>query len=592
MAEKSKGRSLPQCFRLDAIPQVGRQTYLYARNTFPDLVPMSTDPVRLPNGYVLAVTPVFGGMTFKNNNINLSHSVLPPGWNIVIQTDRSAQADGTNRPESALSFASNGSSSGASRAASGSRPQTPAMGSKPIPRGNASRFTVPTRDSDSLFISSIFLPSSSDFKPASSPTREIAMLLWATLFWYFHLPEPNLRICTPEASLTPESGRPKGDWRVYIRREGVFKGRHLLQKLERMGLVTSSDSSVGLDPADPNYQDIWGDVYVSRRSFWQLDPRIFLFTLQPAAIRSGVDSPHFSRPASPSREFGMSSPKVASAILSPEQHVFHPSLPGGPFYSASHLPTYFPPAPAHFITTNGVRHPARPKPPRQGETFYVRYVRSVGQTLSFRVPVLSPRDSFTFNDIRISHRKSSSTTSLIDGSSVCSPLKTDNESDLDILHRWMNNSRINAAWGAAGPRSTQEAFLRKQFASRYSFPVFGCWNGKPFGYFEIYWIKESNIARLLATPVGNWDRGFHCLIGEDEYRSDHRVQIWMSALVHFCWLADSRTENVILEPRVDNDRFISNLQEAGFYKEGEVTFPHKQAAVMKISRDNWEVPAL
>jgi hypothetical protein len=32
------------------------------------------------------------------------------------------------------------------------------------------------------------------------------------------------------------------------------------------------------------------------------------------------------------------------------------------------------------------------------------------------------------------------------------------------------------------------------------------------------------------------------------------VKIWLSALVHYCWLADSRTERVMLEPRVDNEK--------------------------------------
>lgn len=39
-------------------------------------------------------------------------------------------------------------------------------------------------------------------------------------------------------------------------------------------------------------------------------------------------------------------------------------------------------------------------------------------------------------------------------------------------------------------------------------------------------------------------------------------------------------------------RFIGYLRDAGFYKEGEVTFPHKQSAVMKIKRDSWEAPAI
>ncbi|EEP81723.1 predicted protein [Uncinocarpus reesii 1704] len=416
------------------------------------------------------------------------------------------------------------------------------------------------------------------------------MMLWATLWWYFHLPEPNRHLYTPESALTPEAGRPKGDWRVYIKQEGVLKGRNLMQKLERMGLVTSEDSSVGLDPADPETQNTWGEVFVSRRTFWQLDPRIFLFTLQPVSIPNSLDSPRMSRPTSPSRDGPTSSPSSATVALYPEG----PAFSRGPFDSSSHLPTYFPPAPPTYTVTNGVRHPKRPRPPRQGETFYVRYIRSVGQTLSFRVPVLRAKESVMLRDLNIGRRKSASTTSLFAdlGSSGCRTPKTENESDLDILHRWMNDPRINAAWGVAGPRSTQEGFLRKQLTSCFSFPALGCWDGKPFGYFEIYWIKEANIAKLVPSPVGNWDRGFHCLIGEEEYRSSHRVQVWLTALVHFCWLADNRTENVILEPRVDNEKLISSLRAAGFYKEGEVSFPHKQAAVMKINRDNWEAPVI
>lgn len=39
-------------------------------------------------------------------------------------------------------------------------------------------------------------------------------------------------------------------------------------------------------------------------------------------------------------------------------------------------------------------------------------------------------------------------------------------------------------------------------------------------------------------------------------------------------------------------RFISYLQDVGFYKEREIAFPHKQAALMKIRREGWEAPVL
>lgn len=126
-------------------------------------------------------------------------------------------------------------------------------------------------------------------------------------------------------------------------------------------------------------------------------------------------------------------------------------------------------------------------------------------------------------------------------------------SDLDTLHRWMNDPRVEAAWGVGGDRSVQEKFLLQNLTSRHSFPVIGCWDGKPFGYFEIYWVKEDGLGRLLDR-VDNYDRGIHLLVGEQEFRGSHRVAIWLSALVHHCFVSDMRTEAVYLEPRVDNTK--------------------------------------
>ena len=39
-------------------------------------------------------------------------------------------------------------------------------------------------------------------------------------------------------------------------------------------------------------------------------------------------------------------------------------------------------------------------------------------------------------------------------------------------------------------------------------------------------------------------------------------------------------------------RFIEYLLEAGFYKEREIAFPFKQAALMMIKREAWEAPVL
>ncbi|KAI9714374.1 MAG: hypothetical protein M1820_000335 [Bogoriella megaspora] len=533
---------------------------------------MAPTLVHLPNGQTLTVTPVFGGLTFKSNEMNNhSHPIVPPGWTVVLNSE-DYQED-HNQSES-------------------TPPKQAEDSLEHHKHHHIHRFRKPTLQHDHLFLSSISNPSSSDFKPASSPTRQIAMMLWATLWWYFHQEEPNPRVTTTQSSKTAEAGKPKGEWRININRQGIFKGKHLFPKLERMGLIASEDSSVGTE-TDEKICEGWNNMFVSRRSFWQLDARLYLFTLSPVGGTSPfpAGSPYPSRPGSPTRD-GAATP-VRSESQADAQGLWN-SQSTAPFQSGSHLPTYFPPPPPQYLITNGIRHPMRPKPPRQGEIFYTRYVPSVGQYLSFRVASLTPVQSNTkattpsaLPTIAAFRQKG-----LIPETSSTSNTHSTEMSDIDLLHKWMNEPRVNHSWGEAGPKSHQEEFLRAGLRSKHSFPVIGCWDGKPFGYFEIYWVKEDRLAQLLGGEVHDWDRGLHCLVGEQEFRGLHRVKIWISSLVHWCWLTDYRTSNVVMEPRVDNERLRGYLEDAGFYKEREVSFPHKQSNVMKIRRDAWEAPAL
>ncbi|KAK2756208.1 hypothetical protein FQN54_005616 [Arachnomyces sp. PD_36] len=564
---------------------------------------MSASKAYLPNGQKFDVIPVFGGFSFKSTNLTPQQGVLPPGWTIVIHTEKPRDGE-SDIHRSRSSVVPEGVATNIPTTTTTTthkeRPHQTHHYSWSVGRmeereerdsPKTYRFTKPTLHNDYFYISSISMPSNDAFKPASSPTRQIAMLVWATLWWYFHLPEPNPHLpVDPSSRSVPEGGLPKGDWRINIKRDGVFKGRNLLQKLERMGLITNEDSSVGPNSSELGDPTGWSRMFSSRRGFWQMDARIFLFTLSPANASPFPSSPRASRPASPTNSHSASPRPDIGPTSSPLESLNNTvACYGGPFTSGSHLPTYFPPPPLHYVVTDGIRHPMRQKPPRQGEVFYVRYIPSVEQFLSFRVPILSAKDNQPPHTPCVPSMPSSI---MHAHSSSPSPSCNNHPSDLEILHKWMNNDRVNAAWGVAGPQASQERFLRNKLSSRNSFPVIGCWDNKPFGYFEIYWVKEDPIARHLPGHVDNWDRGLHCLVGEEEFRGPHRVSIWLSALVHYCWLADMRTQTVLLEPRVDNEKFISHLQTAGFYKEGEVSFPHKQAAIMKTKRDFWEAPVL
>lgn len=496
----------------------------------------------LPNGLSFTVSSVFGGVTFKSNDMKLTNPIVPPGWNIVLSTDRRVghPSTGEERPRSRHSDKDQDLS--------------------------FTRFTTPTLRGDSLYLSSIVDPPSTEYKPVSSHARQVAMMLWVTLWWYFHEPQPDPHLHNEASAATPHQGKPKGEWRVAIRREGIFKGRNIVQKLERMGLVASEDSSAGDNPLDLS---AWDELFTSRRSFWQIDPRIFIFTPSPLHVSRAISNRAIPLSAgSPTADGGVSvttSDVVAhlssSSSTSLEAH-YTPSE--GPYASSSHRPTYFPPPPTQYTFTNGVRHPIRPKPPHKGDVFYVRYIPSLQQYLSFRVAYLPPPPpsattaattstptSTSFPGATHHHAYNASSSSL--NSQILAPPR-EGPSDLDLLHKWMNDPRVNASWGEAGPISKQEAFLRQNLSARHSFPVIGYWDDKPFGYFELYWVKEDRLGPLIGGAA-NYDRGIHLLIGEQEFRGPHRVAVWLSSLVHYCFLADPRTETVMLEPRADNHKY-------------------------------------
>ena len=501
---------------------------------------MVNQQVHLPNGQLLSVTPIFGGFTFRSTSLDLHHSAFPPGWTVILQTeDEVEDLEEKVRRRSKINLNRDPLDEGANN----------------LKHTVVHRFTRPTLQNDSLYLSSISLPSSTDFKPSASPTRTTAMMLWATLYWYFHKEAPSTHVSSEASALTPVSGRPKADWRIKIKREGIFKGKNTIQKLERMGLIASEESCVGID-MDIRYPTGWAETFVSRRSFWQIDARIFLFSYQPLQHSPfPTASPYPSRPSSPERtdKGERGSPRPVDYLS--DANAAGMASPGGPFQSGSHLPTFYPPPPTQFTFTNHIRHPIRPKPPRQGETFYTRYIPSFDQWLSFRVPTLSSKTVPYFGP---GGGSMSTMLSTFPGASSIATLPTlanfDKSSDTELLHKWMNEPRVNAAWGCAGPTITQRKFLEEALKSRHSFPVMGCWDGKPFGFFEIYWVKEDKLGRLLGGEVGNYTRGLHVLVGEQEFRGQHRVKVWLDALVHYCWHADSRTETVVMEPRIDNSK--------------------------------------
>lgn len=201
--------------------------------------------------------------------------------------------------------------------------------------------------------------------------------------------------------------------------------------------------------------------------------------------------------------------------------------------------------PQQMVISGGKRHPLRPMKPR-GEV-YRRFDARLGARISLRT--------------------------------------VDIEHDLARFNRWQNSPRVASFWQEEGTLEQHREYLSTLEADPHTLTLIGCFDDQPFAYFEAYWAKEDRIAPFYAA--GDYDRGLHMLVGEEHHRGPHKVASWLSALVHYLFLDDPRTQRVVAEPRADNGKMIGYMQGQRFHCEKEFDFPHKRAALMVLGRERF-----
>lgn len=159
------------------------------------------------------------------------------------------------------------------------------------------------------------------------------------------------------------------------------------------------------------------------------------------------------------------------------------------------------------------------------------------------------------------------------------------DTDLERFSRWQNAPRVLEFWEEGGSLERHRQFLKTLEADPHTLTLIGCFDDQPFAYFEAYWAKEDRIAPFY--DVDDYDRGIHMLVGEQAHRGPHKVASWLSALTHYLFLADPRTQRIVVEPRADNAKMIGYLHSQGYHCEKEFDFPHKRAALMVQSRERF-----
>jgi hypothetical protein len=195
------------------------------------------------------------------------------------------------------------------------------------------------------------------------------------------------------------------------------------------------------------------------------------------------------------------------------------------------------------------RHPRRHPKPTPGEVVYSRYI-----------PFLDEHFSLVALDYR-------------------------NPEHLNLFHTWQNDPRVAAGWKETGTLDEHREYLRKQDEDPHTLTVLGRFDEEFFSYYEIFWAKEDNVGAHYAS--GNFDRGRHTLVGNDKFRGPHRVMAWWPSMIHYCFLDDHRTENVIGEPMSTNDKVLTYDYTFGLHQDQVIDLPHKRASLVKVTRERY-----
>lgn len=160
-----------------------------------------------------------------------------------------------------------------------------------------------------------------------------------------------------------------------------------------------------------------------------------------------------------------------------------------------------------------------------------------------------------------------------------------NPDHLNLFHTWQNDPRVAQGWKETGTLDQHRDYLRRQHEDPHTLTVLGRFNDTPFSYYEIFWAKEDTIG--AHYPSENFDRGRHTLVGNDTFRGPHRVMAWWPSIIHYCFLDDHRTENIIGEPMSTNDKVLTYDYTFGLHQSQVIDLPHKRASLVKCTRERF-----
>lgn len=99
------------------------------------------------------------------------------------------------------------------------------------------------------------------------------------------------------------------------------------------------------------------------------------------------------------------------------------------------------------------------------------------------------------------------------------------------------------------------------------------------------WSQEDQLGAYHSFLAH--DRGRQSLVGDVRFRGQHRVVAWWSAILHYIFLDEPRTQRVVGEPDSENATVLAYDFANGFAVTEWIDLGHKRSALMVCPRERF-----
>ncbi|WP_207756325.1 GNAT family N-acetyltransferase [Nonomuraea cypriaca] len=153
---------------------------------------------------------------------------------------------------------------------------------------------------------------------------------------------------------------------------------------------------------------------------------------------------------------------------------------------------------------------------------------------------------------------------------------------------WMSRPHVAAPWDQAWPYEKWAEEIAGQIAGAHSRPCLAFLDDQPVAYLELYRVLRDRLAPLY--PYRSHDVGVHIAIGARENVGRGLGRALLRAVAAGLFEAEKECTRIVAEPNVRNEASLRAFAAAGFVRAGEVTMPHKTAALMVYPRSQEDLP--